>query len=67
MISYDTIARIKFKHAHIKDGKFSHVQLKQNRARHENNIRNQSELLVNHLGETISDRFRPLNDGNTGV
>lgn len=38
-----------------------------NRARHESNIKNQSKVLVNHLGQTITDRFGPLNDGNIGV
>ena len=66
--SFDCENRIKeFKDAHIKDGKFQNTQPKQSRTRHENNVRNQSELLVNHLGQTITDRFGPLNDGNIGV
>lgn len=66
--SFDCENKIKeFKDAHTKDRKFRDVQLKQSRTRHENNVRNQGELLVNHLRQTIIDRFGPLNDGNTGV
>ena len=66
--SFDCENKIKeFKDSHIKDGKFRDVQLEQSRTRHENNVRNQSEQLVNHLRQTVTDRFGPLNDGNIGV
>ena len=66
--SFDCENKIKeFKDSHIKDGKFRDVQLKRSRTRHENNVRNQSEQLVNHLRQTVTDRFGPLNDGNIGV
>ena len=56
--SFDCENGIKeFKDAHIKDGKFQDVPLNQSRTKHENNVRNQSELLVNHLRQTITDRF----------
>ena len=58
--SFNCETRIQeFNDAHIKDGKFRGVQLniKQSRTRHENNVRDQRELLVNHLGQTITERF----------
>ena len=67
--NFDCEKEIKeFRDAHIKDGKFRDVQLTKNRFRHSagNIVQTQSELLVNKLKQTVTDRFGPLGDGNIG-